>query len=191
MEVPQPDRYHRRVTGPPLAPLAQVFLKIGNLTFGGGGPTIAAFQRELVSRREWLTREQFALAYALSRITPGTNLFAFCTCAGALLRGFAGALTALMAASVPSCLLVAILTAGFDSASRFSLAAVAIDGAVAASVGILVASSWSIIAPYVTRANALRTALLAGASFGLSLIASPLLVLGLAAVAGWFWEERE
>ncbi|MCX6592603.1 MAG: chromate transporter [Acidobacteria bacterium] len=176
---------------PPLGPLAGLFLRIGNLTFGGGGPTIAAFQRELVTRRRWLTPEQFALSYALSRITPGTNLFAFCTCAGALLRGLPGALAALLAASVPSCLLVAVLTAGFDTASRFGAVNVAIDGAVAASVGILLASCWAIVAPYVTRANGLRTALIAGASFGLSMLAAPILVLALAAAVGWFWEERE
>ncbi len=179
------------MTAPPLAQLANVFLRIGNLTFGGGGPTIAAFQREMVDRRQWLSPEQFALSYALSRITPGTNLFAFCTCTGALLRGFAGALVALGAASIPSCILVAVLTAGFDTASRWGAVNVAIDGAVAASVGILLASCWSIIAPYVTRANGARTALLAGVSFGLSLISTPLLVLGLAAVVGWFWRERE
>lgn len=166
-------------------------MRIGNLTFGGGGPTVAAFQRELVGRRRWLTPEQFALSYALSRITPGTNLFAFCTCAGTLLRQLPGAVVALLAASVPSCLLVAVLTAGFDTASRWSAMNVAIDGAVAASVGILLASCWSIIAPYVTRANGLRTAVIAGASFGLSMNVTPVLVLALAAVAGWFWEERQ
>jgi chromate transporter len=177
----------------PLAALTAVFLRIGNLTFGGGGPTVAAFQRELVARRKWLSQEQYGFCYALSRITPGTNLFAFCTAAGWLLRGWRGGILALLVTSVPSCVLVALLTVGFDSWSQNRWVAIGIEGALAATVGMLLATFWIILRPYVTRTGWRRTALIAGASIALSLGAglSPIPVLALAAIAGWFWPEAQ
>jgi len=60
-----------------LKQLAWIFLRVGNLTFGGGDPTMAALQSELVAGRRWLDEEQYGLIYGLARITPGTNLLAF------------------------------------------------------------------------------------------------------------------
>jgi len=39
--------------------LALLFLRVGNLTFGGGDPTMAALHRELVVSRGWLHIELF------------------------------------------------------------------------------------------------------------------------------------
>src|SRR5579872_3489231 len=63
-------------------PFLWIFLRVGNLTFGGGDPTMAALQSELVHTRGWLTAEQYALIYGLARITPGTNLLAFSAASG-------------------------------------------------------------------------------------------------------------
>jgi len=47
--------------------LTWIFLRVGNLTFGGGDPTMAALQSELVVTRRWLSAEQYALIYGLAR----------------------------------------------------------------------------------------------------------------------------
>ena len=52
---------------PSLASLTGLYLKIGNTTFGGGDPTMAMLQRELINR-QWITRDDFALAYSLARV---------------------------------------------------------------------------------------------------------------------------
>jgi chromate transporter len=67
---------------PPLRSLAAVFLQHGNMTFGGGSATITTLHREIVAKRAWVTQPQFDLSYALSRLTPGTNLLAFSTAIG-------------------------------------------------------------------------------------------------------------
>ena len=69
---------------PTLSELAWVFLRIGNTTFGGGDPTLAALQVEFVDRKKWLSAEDYGLAFSLARITPGTNIIAFCTGAGSM-----------------------------------------------------------------------------------------------------------
>ena len=70
------------MTKPSLAALTRLYLKIGNTTFGGGDPTMALLQRELIGR-QWITRDDFALAYSLARVTPGTNILAFCAAVAA------------------------------------------------------------------------------------------------------------
>src|SRR5437588_9986983 len=68
-----------------------------NFTYGGGSATIGTLHRVIVERRKWLTEEPFQLSYALSRLTPGTNLLAFSACVGYLLRRTPGAFGALLA----------------------------------------------------------------------------------------------
>lgn len=176
---------------PSLGRLAAVMLRIGNLTFGGGAAAVAALQREMVSRLRWLNESQFSLSYALSRVTPGTNQLAFCTAAGWLLRRWPGALIALLAASIPSCLIVWGVTVGFDVVNRYSMVRIAISGAMAASVGILLAAFWLIVGPQITRKSWVRSLVIVAVTIGLSLFAevTPVLVLAIAAAAGFFWDE--
>ena len=41
--------------------------------------------RELFEKRKWISNDDFTLCFALARLTPGTNLLAFCTGWGWLL----------------------------------------------------------------------------------------------------------
>ncbi|HXJ44711.1 MAG TPA: chromate transporter [Bryobacteraceae bacterium] len=176
-----------------LARLCGVFFRIANFTFGGGAATTAALQRDLVQKRGWLSEVDFGLCYALSRVTPGTNLFAFCTAAAWRMRGWVAALLALVVASLPACAVTWGVTAGFDKLSANRWAAVGIAGALAASAGILVASFWLLVRPALTRGNMVRSVVIVAVSIVLSLRfdVGPISVLALAAVAGWFWKEAE
>src|SRR5579871_2623051 len=100
---------------PRLASLTWLYLKVGNTTFGGGYPTIAIFQRELVERERWLTEQDYALAFSLARITPGTTLLAFCAATGYKILGLSGAVAAVFAESLPSAVLAVLLTDGYES----------------------------------------------------------------------------
>lgn len=172
-----------------LREMAWIFLRIGNLTFGGGDPIMAAFQRELVERRRWLSADQYALAFALARVTPGTNVLAFCAAVGWFLRGWLGAFIAVPAATVPSGLLVIALTAAYEELQGMRLAAGAIGGLLAAAVGMMVAAAWNLIRPRLVAGNRLRIAVLTLGALVLLLgfSASPLPVLGLGAAAGALW----
>jgi chromate transporter len=103
---------------PSLRALAAVFLRHGNLTFGGGSATAVTLNREIVERRGWMEQHQFGLAYALSRLTPGTNLLAFSTAIGSMLRGWAGAIVALPAGSLPCAALAVGVTAFYELQDR-------------------------------------------------------------------------
>src|SRR5437588_12541559 len=100
---------------PSLRKLAGVFLRVGNTTFGGGLPTMAALQRELVEDNHWLSIEDYALAFSLARVTPGTNVIAFCAASGARILGWRGALAATVAETGPSAVLAILMTQGYES----------------------------------------------------------------------------
>lgn len=171
---------------PNLSQIAGVFVRYGNFTLGGGSATIAVLHRELLNKRRWVTDDSFALCFALARLTPGTNLLAFCTGVGWLLRRLPGAVVALLAASIPCALMVAVLTALFDHSQNNGYAQAAIHGAVAAAVAITAKTSWTIAKSH-CRGNArLRMILIGTAAFGLyvGLGISAINVLLLAGVVG-------
>jgi chromate transporter len=173
--------------------LTWIFLRVGNLTFGGGDPTMAALQSELVVTRRWLTAEQYALIYALARITPGTNLVAFSAAAAWQILGWLAAILAVVAMTVPPSIVVVLLTSGYQTFNSNPLAMAAIGGTLAAASGMMGTGAWQLLRPEIRRGRRVRGAVIFLASLGVSLgfSMSPIAVLGLAALVGLLWRARE
>jgi chromate transporter len=170
---------------PSLRELASVFFRLGGLTFGGGSSTIVVLERFLVEDEKWMNRARFRLAYGLSRLTPGTNILAACTALGWMLRGWPGMAVALLMASVPGAIVTVALTGTYDSLVAHPLGAAAFRGAIAAAIGIMCASVYAILKPYLNRGRLRWTLLLAlGAAVLSYLGVSPVRVLAIAAMAG-------
>jgi chromate transporter len=180
---------------PSLGRLTLIYTRVSNSTFGGGDPTMAALQAELTERHAWLTPEKYGLVYALARITPGTNILAFCAGTAWELKGWPGAILAVLGASVPSAAIVVLLTAGYEAFRHNARARAAIAGTLAAAVGMMAVSAWQLVRPHLRRLNqrALRAIVLVAASACLSFVfhLPPIEVLGLAALAGFFWRAPE
>lgn len=156
------------------------------MTFGGGSATIATLHHEIVTRRDWVTQQQFDLSYALSRLTPGTNLLAFSTAIGWLVSRWSGALVVLLASSIPCSVLAVLVTIAYQFLSQHPLALVALHGALAAAVGIVAATAWTLIRPHIKQTRKLKiTAFAVGAFFLASLShMQPIYILLLAAMIG-------
>jgi chromate transporter len=171
---------------PALKNLAWVFARYANFTLGGGSATTATLHRQIVEKRRWLLEDRFLLCFALGRLTPGTNVLAFCTGVGWVLRGMAGAVTTLFAASIPCAIMVTVLTALFSYWQDNQFAQAAIHGAIAAAVAITVKTCWTIAKPYYKGQARLRVVLVALAAFLLYVGAeiTPIEVLLLAATIG-------
>jgi chromate transporter len=185
---PKTDTERGTAASPSLAQIADVFVRYGNVTLGGGSATTAVMHGQLVSKRQWLNDQKFTLCFALGRLTPGTNLLAFCTGAGWMLRGPAGAIVALLAASIPCALMVIVLTALFRQWQDNGIAQAAIHGAVAAAVAITAKTSWTVARPVYKSGAQLRVALIGAAAFGLyvALGVSAIYILLLAGAVGAF-----
>lgn len=173
---------------PSLGEIADVFGRYGNFTLGGGSATTATLHEQLVTRRGWVDDPNFTLCFALGRLTPGTNVLAFCTGIGWLLRGLPGALAALLAASIPCAAIVIVISALFHEWQENTIAQAAIHGAVAAAVAITAKTSWTIAGPIYKRGARWRVVVIGAAAFGLyvGLGVPAIYVLLIAAFAGAF-----
>ena len=169
--------------------LTLIFMRVGNLTFGGGDPTMAALQSELVATRHWLSEEQYALTYGLARITPGTNVLAFSVGSAWRIGGWLAAIASVLAMTLPSAAIVVLLTRGYQAWNANSLAMAAICGTLAAAIGMMMTSAWQLLLPHTHQGRRLRgaviflTALVASLRFSMP----PIEVLGLAALVGLVW----
>ncbi len=169
---------------PNLLNLALIFLRVGNTTVGGGEPTVASLQREL-TRRGWLSAEHFGLAYALARITPGTNMLAFCAAAGWYVLGVGGALSGVLAVTIPSSVLVVFLTSICEAGTRIPWLGAAVNATIAAGVGIMVAAALMLARSQVRKSGALLSILIVVGAFLLRQWGlSPLQTLVIAALVG-------
>jgi chromate transporter len=173
---------------PTLAAIVSVFARHANTTFGGGSATIAVLRRHIVAHHAWLDAAEFDLSYALSRLTPGTNLLAFCTAAGWTARRWPGALIALLAASIPCSVLAVVVTVFYGELHASARFAAALRGALAAAVAIMLSTAWVFAEPHVRAAPRKALAVVpCAAALSLGLHLSPVEILLLAALAGVAW----
>ena len=151
---------------------------------------MAALQRELVARRGWIAPEHFTLIWSLSRATPGTNVLACFAGAGWRVAGGAGAVVAVIASCLPAAALCYWLAVAERQWQSHAWLAAAMRGVSAAVAGMMLAGAILLLGPAWRErrlARALPFALAAAAASAWG--APPLVILGLAAGAGW-WTHR-
>jgi chromate transporter len=169
-----------------LGSVASIFALHGNATLGGGTATIVEVEKHIIDERRWITREESHLAFAICRLTPGTNLLADCVGVGWRMRGVAGALVALAAASLPCAAIAVALTIFFAAWSTHRLTAIALSAVLAAAIGIMLGTAWTMIRPYIRRGEYARTAAFGVMAFAIVAtgLSTPFRVLALAAIIG-------
>jgi chromate transporter len=175
---------------PPSLPiLARALVVYGNFTYGGGSATIGTIHSEIVTKRRWLAEEPFQLSYAVSRLTPGTNLLAFMACIGYLLRRTRGAVVALLAGSIPCAVMAVGLSALYEAGQGERTVALATAGALAAAVAVMLNTGVTLLRPHWRNAGPVKLAVFVGGSFVLIALVgmSALSVLLLAAAGGLLW----
>lgn len=98
------------------------FLKLGLTSFGGPVAHLGYFREELVVRRRWLADSTYADLVALCQFLPGPSSSQVGFVLGLMRAGWAGALAAFIAFTLPSALILLI----------FAASAAAIDGPLSA-----------------------------------------------------------
>lgn len=63
----------RREQNQRLSELASVFLRLGTIAFGGPAAHIAMMDREVVNRRQWMSRERLLDLLGVTNLIPGPN----------------------------------------------------------------------------------------------------------------------
>jgi chromate transporter len=174
---------------PSLATIAALFFRIGNKTFGSGAATVVLLSRD-IEGRGWLPRWQLDLFYAVARIVPGTNVLAFIAACAHAVRGWPGAIAAVLALSVPASGVVVLLTLAYQRWHDHPVGGAAVGAAMASIVGIIAGAAWMLAWPRFLPGERIRTAALVIGAAVLSIWISPLPVIALGAIAGFFWPER-
>ena len=92
-----------------LAELARLFLKLGMVAFGGPPAHIAMMEDEVVTRRHWLTREEFLDFLGATNLIPGPNSTEMAIHVGRVRGGLSGLLVAGASFILPSAVMVTAL----------------------------------------------------------------------------------
>jgi chromate transporter len=122
---------------PELMEMGTGFLRIGALVFGSGFAMLPFIQDTVVNQFAWLNNQQFAVALALSMITPGPVTI-IGTFIGYKVAGVVGALAGMVNMYFPGWALATIVAAPYAKAGQVGYVKQVIGGIVAAFIGTLV-----------------------------------------------------
>ena len=174
-----------------------LFWAFTSLALQGFGGVLPVAQRELVERRAWLTREEFAETLSIGQALPGPNVVNMSLMIGDRFFGWRGALCALAGILIAPLAIVLTLATLYAQIAATPMAAGAMRGMGAVAAGLIFAMAIK-LAPSLKK-NPLPLALCAGASLATwALVGAwrvPLawVVLGLGGAmvmfAGW-WLKR-
>jgi chromate transporter len=167
-----------------IAEVARAFLVLGLTSFGGPIAHLGYFQREFVERRRWLEPGRFAELVALCQFLPGPASSQLGFAIGMLRAGWAGAIAAFIAFTLPSALLLfALASASAHLDGAWGQAGV--HGLKLVAVAVVAHGVWTMaraLAP-----DASRRAFAAIATIAVLAVPTawmPLLAIAIGAVAG-------
>ncbi|HJV24198.1 MAG TPA: chromate transporter [Aromatoleum sp.] len=132
MTSPTSDRPH------PRSPL-DLFIAFTVLALQGFGGVLAVAQRELVDRRQWMSREEFVDAYSVAQLLPGPNVVNLSLMLGDRFFGWRGALAAITGMLLVPMLIVIALAASYEQLAVYPAIAGALRGMGAVAAGLILA----------------------------------------------------
>ena len=118
------------------------YTKIGLFGFGGGYAMLSLVQDEVVVKHGWITEQQFTDIVALSQVTPGPIGINSATYIGYTATGsILGAIVATLAVSLPSFILVMLISMAFSRFRQNRWVEAAFVGIRPASVGLIASAA--------------------------------------------------
>ncbi|MCM1301716.1 MAG: chromate transporter [Alistipes senegalensis] len=140
------------------------FFKIGLFTFGGGYAMIPLIRREVIDRRGWIAEPEFLDLLTLAQSAPGPISLNTSVFVGYKMRGYAGAVAAILGVVVPSFVIILLIALLFADIRTNPVVDAAFKGMRPAVVAL-------IIVPVISLAKGMHPAMYA--------------VIALTAVAVW------
>jgi chromate transporter len=168
----------------PLRSLAWIIARDVNRTLGGGLASMELLRRTFISNGSMNDADNAGLV-AVSRLTPGTNVLAYCVSLGWALHRWAGALLALVAASLPAACVVCALTVALVRIHEYPAVRMILAVGVLVATLLVFSSAVSLLRPYVKRPALIRASIIAIVAVGMSLAGvTPVRILLLSATLG-------
>ena len=113
------------------------FFKIGLFTFGGGYAMIAILQDEIVTKKKWISDDDFIDMIAVSESTPGPIAINMATYIGYKTLGVLGSVFATLGVILPSCVIIYIISLFLDRFLEIEIVRHAFEG-IKCAVAVLI-----------------------------------------------------
>lgn len=120
-----------------LVKLFLVYMKIGLFTFGGGYAMIALIEDEIVSKRNWITKEELADIVVIAESTPGPIAINCATYVGYKIAGVLGSITATTAVVIPSFGIIYVISLFIEKFLSYKFVGYAFSG-INCAVGLII-----------------------------------------------------
>jgi len=127
-----------------LIELAQLFLKLGTIAFGGPAAHIAMMEDEVVRRRRWLTREQFLDYLGATNLIPAPNSTEMAIHIGHGRRGWPGLLVAGVCFILPAALIVGAIAWAYVRFGTVPAATGLLYGVKPVVIAVVVQALWGL-----------------------------------------------
>jgi chromate transporter len=172
-----------------LRDLAQVFARIGILSFGGPAAQISLMHREVVERRAWVTEPEYLSALSFCMLLPGPEAMQLATWIGWRRAGVLGGLISGGLFVLPGAVIVLVLAAIYASFGDVGLVKAAFVGVQAAVLAVVIEALLRLSRRALNTAAHLAIAGAAFASLYLAHVPFPVVIMA-AALAGTVWLRR-
>lgn len=134
------------------------FFKIGATTFGGGYAMLPIIKQEAVTRMGWVSDEEFVDALAVAQSLPGAVAVNTSIFIGYKVRGYSGALTAMLGAVLPSFIAILLIAVFFMQFTENRLVAAAFAGIRPAVAALIASAVWKLGKPVLKKQASLLLA---------------------------------
>jgi chromate transporter len=121
--------------------LSDLFWTFNHMSMQGFGGVLAVAQRELVERKQWMTREQFVETLSVSQVLPGPNVVNMALMIGDRHFGLRGAFAALAGMLLLPLVIVLALTALYAQFASHPMVSGALRGMGAVAAGLVLSTA--------------------------------------------------
>ena len=120
------------------------FFKIGSFTFGGGYAMIPLIEREVITNKKWVSKEEVIDIFALSQSMPGAIAINSSTFIGYKIAGGIGSIVATLGVIIPSYLVIVVVAMFFAKFQNDPIVKAVFAGVRPAIVGLIFVAAISI-----------------------------------------------
>jgi chromate transporter len=166
-----------------LLTLFGLFFKIGIMTFGGGYAMLPMLERELVTKRSFVTMDEIMDYFAVGQCTPGIIAVNTATFIGFKRKGILGGIFATVGVITPSVIIITLLASVLQMLAGNEIVGHAFAGISVAVCALIVQAILKLIKSGI---KDVLTVIIAVAAFAASYLlgASPVIVIIVSAVLG-------
>jgi chromate transporter len=125
-----------------LRELAQLFLRLGTIGFGGPAAHIALMEDEVVRRRRWLTRDEFLDYVGATNLIPGPNSTELAITIGHRRAGWPGLIVAGAAFILPAALIVGAIAWAYTRFGQLPAVVAVMAGVKPVVIAVIVQALW-------------------------------------------------